>query len=51
MTRPQTVACLAGDGVGPELMAQATRALNSQKPPWKTCSTCMLTGSRGLVPM
>ena len=28
MTRPQTVACLAGDGVGPELMAQATRALS-----------------------
>jgi len=25
---PKTVACLAGDGVGPELMAAATRALN-----------------------
>ena len=28
MTRPLTVACLAGDGVGPELMGQATRALS-----------------------
>src|SRR3954453_6520081 len=25
---PKTVACLAGDGVGPELMAAATRALD-----------------------
>ena len=25
----KTVACLAGDGVGPELMAAATRALDS----------------------
>ncbi len=28
MRRTQTVACLAGDGVGPELMAEATRALS-----------------------
>ncbi len=27
MTRAHTVACLAGDGVGPELMAEASRAL------------------------
>lgn len=28
MRRTQTIACLAGDGVGPELMAEATRALS-----------------------
>jgi 3-isopropylmalate dehydrogenase len=28
MTGPKTVACLAGDGVGPELMMAATRALD-----------------------
>jgi 3-isopropylmalate dehydrogenase len=28
MSQPKTVACLAGDGVGPELMAAATRALD-----------------------
>ena len=27
MNRGKKVACLAGDGVGPELMAEATRAL------------------------
>ncbi len=27
--RTHTVACLAGDGIGPELMAEATRALHS----------------------
>ena len=28
MNQSKTVACLAGDGVGPELMAAATRALD-----------------------
>lgn len=29
MSEPRTIACLAGDGVGPELMAAAARALDS----------------------